>query len=142
VKLSKNFYDHELRCRGSGKLTLHPGFVEELQALRDDVFAATAAGPYGPAGRGMVLLSGCRSFEYNAQIGGHEKSLHICDRPMHPGQEGTLAVDAVAADGYYRGVLFYCAWKRGWSIGWNAAKKFLHLDRRDWVGLKQSSFDY
>lgn len=132
--LSKNFQDYELRCRGSGKLIIHPGFIDQLQLLRDDVFAASK--------RGIVVLSGCRSFEYNALIGGHPLSLHVCDKPMHPGQQGTLAVDAAAIDGWYRGVLFASAWNRGWSIGWNAARKFLHLDRRDLVGLKQDSFDY
>jgi hypothetical protein len=128
--LSPNFSTFELQCKGSGKLILHPGFMQELQHLRDRL------------GRAMIITSGCRSFEYNTHVGGHPRSLHICDRASHPGQQGTLAVDIAAVDGKYRGDLFTAAWELGWSVGWNAKRNFLHLDRRDMVGLAQSSFDY
>jgi hypothetical protein len=133
-KLTQDFYEYEFQCKGSGKLILHPGFIEELQLLRNEVYHHTY--------KGIVITSGCRSFEYNKLIKGHERSLHICDREIHPGQKGTLGCDAAAVNPIYRGWLFSLAWKRGWSIGWNAAKGFLHLDRRDWVGLPQSTFDY
>jgi hypothetical protein len=133
-KLSENFYEYEFVCRGSGKLQLHPGLIDELQILRNEVYSKTT--------QGIIVLSGCRSFKHNQDIGGHKKSLHICDRVIHTGQQGTLGLDAAAVDPYYRGWLFSIAWRRGWSIGWNAARRFLHLDRRDWVGLRQSSFDY
>jgi hypothetical protein len=133
-KLSENFYAYEFVCRGSGKLQLHPGLIDEAQILRNEVYTETS--------QGIIVLSGCRSFEYNQLIKGHERSLHICDRVIHPGQQGTLGFDVAAVDPFYRGWLFSIAWRRGWSIGWNAARRFLHLDRRDWVGLRQSSFDY
>jgi hypothetical protein len=57
--------------------------------------------------------------------------------------EGTMAIDIATPDGAYRGELFSLAWARGWSIGWNARRGFLHLDRRiDLSGWAQTTFDY
>ena len=123
-----NFRPAELQCKGSGRLTLHPGFMDALQGLRLAI------------ARPMTLTSACRADWYNAQVGGHPRSLHIADMPQHEGQLGTLAVDVAATDGGYRGDLFALAWHAGWSIGWG--RGFLHLDRRDFVGLPQTSFDY
>ena len=124
------FSDAELRCRHCGELKLHRGFRDELEALRKEF------------GRPMTVTGPARCKAHNAAVGGHPKSLHIMDEPQHEGQQGALGVDIGTPDGAYRGLLFSIAWKRGWSIGWNAKKKFLHLDRRDWVGLPQTSFDY
>ena len=125
------FPDDELVCKcGCGLLRLHPGFGEELVQLRQ-VFD-----------RAMVLTSACRCSAHNAAIPGHSRSLHVADAPMHPGQQGALAVDVATPDGDYRGDLFALAWAMGWSIGWNARKGFLHLDRRDFIGLPQNTFDY
>lgn len=129
-RLSPDFYKVELACKHCGVLRLHPGFLDKLQGLRDS---------FGVA---MSPTSGCRCAVYNEQVGGHFKSLHVFDREQHPGQQGTLAVDIAARYGSYRGALFSVAWGLGWSIGWNAKKGFLHLDRRDFVGLPQTSFDY
>jgi hypothetical protein len=128
----KYFSDAEMSCKHCGLLNLHPGFAEALVELRE-----TLAEP-------MAVASGCRCLEHNTTIKGHKQSLHIGDVPAHAdkGQQGTLAVDVAAADGGYRGRLFVAAWRRGWSIGWNSRLKFLHLDRRDLVGLPQTSFDY
>lgn len=131
INLTENFYEDEFRCRcGCGQLRLHPGFMGELQLVRVEL-----ALPMHPT-------SGCRCAAYNADIKGHERSLHVCDQPMHPGQLGTLGADFAAVDGAYRGKLFSIAWRRGFSIGWNAKRGFLHLDRRDFIGLPQASFDY
>lgn len=131
TKLTEDFWDYEMRCKcGCGLLIIHPGFMQWLQAVRDELRVP------------MHVTSGCRCKEYNAKIGGHPKSLHICDEPQHSGQQGTLAVDIAAADGVYRGRLFAVAWLAGFSVGWNAKRGFLHLDRRDMVGLSQTSFDY
>lgn len=123
-----DFRPAELRCRGTGLLLLHPGFLDALQALRLEL------------DRPMAITSGCRSAAHNRAVGGHPRSLHICDAPQHPGQLGCLAVDVAARDGAFRGRLFAAAWTRGWSVGWG--RGFLHLDRRDRVGLPQTSFDY
>lgn len=129
-RLSANFYADELWCKHCQKLQLHAGFISALQALRDKL------------GEPVHPTSGCRCAEYNAQIGGHPKSLHVLDVAMHPGQRGTLAVDLAAPDGPYRGRLFAAAWSAGFSVGWNAKRGFLHLDRRDFVGLTPTTFDY
>jgi len=124
------FQDAELQCRHCGMLKLHRGFRDALEALRE-VFR-----------RPMTLTSACRCKAHNEAVGGHPKSLHVGDVEQHPGQQGTLAVDVATPNGTYRGELFRLAWERGWSIGWNAKKNFLHLDRRVDVGLPQTSFDY
>ena len=124
------FKDAELACAHCGMLKLQRGFRGELNALREEFgFPMKVSGP----GR-------CKA--HNTAINGHPRSLHIMDEPQHPGQEGCLGVDIATVDGAYRGRLFSVAWKRGWSIGWNGPRKFLHLDRRVDIGLPQTSFDY
>jgi hypothetical protein len=128
----KYFTYDEMACDHCGGAKLHPGFGEELDALREEF------------NRPMAVTSFCRCKVHNTNIGGHPESLHIFDLPAHAlkGQKGTLAVDIATPDGEYRGALFALAWRRGWSIGWNAKKRFLHLDRRDFIGMPQTSFDY
>ena len=136
MNLTANFTKAELQCRCGkcGLAVFHPGFLDELQALRVE-FALS-----------MVVTSGARCKEHNDRpakdggAGGHVRSLHVCDQPQHPGQKGALAVDIRAVDGLYRGELFSIAWRRGFSIGWGGT--FLHLDRRDFVGLPKRSFNY
>lgn len=134
--LMRWFTKRELDCNHCGALKFHPGFDVELAALRVE-FA-----------RPMTVMSACRCKVHNDRpaaqggAGGHPRSLHVCDHAQHPGQEGTLGIDIATPEGAYRGDLFALAWRRGWSIGWNAARKFVHLDRRDFVGLAQTSFDY
>ena len=135
-----SFTPGEFRCRGigccSGLIIVHPGFLERLQLARNEF------------GKSMHVLSGCRCKVHNEKpaalggAGGHPRSLHVCDAPMHPGQEGTIAVDIAAVDGTYRGELFTLLWKHGFSVGWNAKRSFLHGDMRVWLGMKQTSFDY
>lgn len=130
-QITAHFTRAELECNcGCGLLALHPGFGAELERLR-----LTLAEP-------MVINSACRCALRNAAIGGHPRSLHVADHPFHAGQDGCLAVDVAATDGRYRGRLFVVAWELGWSVGWNAKRGFLHLDRRDWIGLPQTTFDY
>ncbi|EKE70903.1 D-Ala-D-Ala carboxypeptidase family metallohydrolase [Oceanibaculum indicum] len=134
--LYPSFTPAELACRDSGLLQFHPGFLASLQSLRDAF------------GRPMVPTSGCRSRAYNDRpraqggVGGHPRSLHVADDPVHAdkGQLGCLAVDIRTPDAAWRGDLFACAWRMGWSVGWG--RGFLHLDRRDFIGLAKTSFDY
>jgi len=135
MQLSRHFTDDEFRCKcGCGALKLHPGFIEALQIVREEF------------GLPMTVTSGCRCKAHNdmpaAQggAGGHPRSLHICDEPQHPGQNGTLAADIATPDGAYRGRLMFFAWKHGFSVGFG--RGFLHLDRRGLIGLKQTTFDY
>jgi len=124
----ENFSPDEMRCKGSGMLIVSDQFMDDLQLLRAEF------------SRPMHLTSACRSAAHNKSVGGHPRSLHVCDEPSHSAQEGCLAVDVAIVDGSYRGHLVATAWQLGWSIGWN--KTFVHLDRRDLVGLKQTTFDY
>ena len=130
--LTESFTEEELACRHCGRFQFHFGFLEALQLLRRDL------------AKPMTIRSGCRCAEYNASpaVGGHPKSLHVLDREQHPGMRGTLAVDVEAVDGTYRGDLFATAWALDWSVGWNAKKGFLHLDRRVAIGLPKTTFDY
>jgi len=126
----KNFTAKELRCKGSGLLILAPGFGEELQALRDAF------------GQPMVLNSACRSLERNRQIGGHPRSLHICDFPPHKtGGCCAVDVDTSRRPVEYRRALQQLAWDRGWSIG--LGNSFLHLDLRiRYTKLPKAVFHY
>ena len=129
-RLTENFWADEFWCKHCRRLELHPGFIERLQEGRIELDLP------------MHPTSACRCWRYNQDIGGHEKSLHICDVPQHPGQQGCLAVDLAAVDGAYRGKLFSVLWDLGFSLGWNAKRGFLHADLRVLVGLPQTTFDY
>lgn len=124
----------KMGCKHCGLIRLHPGMDASLIMLEGAVQQAT--------GRGLTITSGCRCLAHNQAVGGHERSLHVADKPYHQAARGTLAVDVEAADGYFRGRLFVLAWERDWSIGWNAKKKFLHLDQRVKIGMPQTTFDY
>jgi len=141
MNISANFHDYEFWCKCgqcNHLLILHPGYIESLQGVREEL------------GLVMTPTSGCRCRAYNnlppelGGVGGHPRSLHICDHPAHvgKGQQGALATDFAAVDGNYRGKLFFVLWKHGFSIGWNAKRGFLHADRRDWLGMSQTTFDY
>ena len=129
--------DADLRCKcGCGLLRLHRGFRDEMDAVAAEL------------GRPVYARSCCRCKAHNDRpsseggAGGHVRSLHVGDFPHHAdkGQQGALAVDWGTPDGAYRGALFAILWKRGWSVGWGNG--FLHGDRRDWIGMPQTTFDY
>jgi len=135
-----DFYASELASKDTGAIRVSFSFIDALQLLRTRL------------GFPMVITSGCRTKAHNTEVGGHPRSLHICDEPRThswntiPENEslertvpGTLAVD-VRASRKYRGILFTAAWKDGWSVGWGDG--FLHLDKRIWIGLYQTTFDY
>lgn len=122
------FSQEELECPSTKMVRLAPGFGENLVALR---FAYQIP---------MTVNSCCRSEEHNDTIGGHEKSLHVCDHPFHP-TEGTCAIDLRMINGTQRGNLIALAWGLGWSVG--VAQTFVHLDRRtDNAGLAQKLYPY
>ena len=120
----------EMACRGTGRIVVTHGFMDRLMELRTKL------------GKPMHVTSGCRTTEHNNDIGGKERSFHICDDPLDRQQRGCLAVDVAATDGPYRGQLFAIAYNHGWTVGWNARRGFLHLDRRVDVGWMQTTFDY
>jgi hypothetical protein len=135
-QLAKSFYEYEFRCRcGCGLVRIHPGMLELLQRVRDDVHLLT--------GIGMTITSGCRCKAHNDRVGGAPRSFHISDFCQWGDQEGALAVDVALPQGgagLYRGTLVHAAWDRGFSIGWG--KGFIHLDGRAAIGIQQTSFDY
>ncbi len=122
-----NFAASEMASRDSGLVRVSLRFMQELQLLRTEFKVP------------MHINSGCRTSAHNKAVGGHPRSLHICDIPRQ-GYEGSLAVDIRTLDPIKRGDLFCLAWENGWSIGWGSG--FLHLDRRLWIGLNQRTFDY
>ena len=131
----KNFTPMEIACRGTGTLIIPVDFMNQLQIIRDHLKQP------------MHVMSGCRTVQYNKglELRGYKPaktSFHICDSDLGRGQDGCLAVDIATTEGSYRGRLFELAWSLGFSIGWNAKRGFLHLDRRVDVGWKQSTFDY
>lgn len=130
IWITTHFTADELGCRHCGRYQFHTGFTDHLERLREAF------------GRRMTPTSACRCARHNKTVGGHPKSLHVMDEPSHPGQTGTMAIDIATADGEYRGHLFATAWRLGWSIGWNAKRNFLHLDRRTDLHLPQTTFDY
>lgn len=117
----------ELACKGTGMFKLGGGFAAKLLELRMAF------------DQPMRVMSCCRSESHNIAVSGHPRSLHVCDKPVHP-TGGTVAIDIYTGD-----VLFAChlvglALKMGWSVG--VGKSFVHLDRRDFVGLGQAVFGY
>lgn len=124
-----HFSRREIASRDSGIIRIPLNFLLALEALRIDY------------GRAMRVNSACRTSSHNDAVGGHPRSLHRCDVVHRDGEtEGTLAVDIDARDGWQRGTLFSRAWVAGFSIGWGGT--FLHLDKRTWVGLPQTTFNY
>ena len=118
------FSESELACKATKKVRLASGFADYLMALRLDF------------GEPMMVTSCCRSKEHNHRIGGHPRSLHVYDEPAR-NIDGTCAIDVRV---FNPGKLVHNAWELGWSIGVN--RGFIHLDRRDLVGLDQKLFGY
>lgn len=126
-----NFSAGELQCQGSGALALHPGFIDALQALREAY------------GKPMRITSGCRSQAHNAAVGGKSQSLHICDAEVWPGMKGALAVDVAIVGSVQARELAKLALDMGWTVGVpNLRRHFIHLDRRDLIGLEPGLFGY
>jgi len=121
------FTEAELRCKATKKTVLLAGFADKLAYLR--VRFATP----------MKVNSCCRSLSHNKDIGGHLRSLHIYDSERH-GVTGCLAIDIHIPNAQYASDLIGVAHSEGWSLG--VAKTFIHLDRRDMVGLPQAAFGY
>ena len=61
----RNFSPAEIACRGSGKLLVHEGALDALQALRDAL------------GKPLIIRSAYRSPEHNRAVGGATRSKHL-----------------------------------------------------------------
>ena len=118
------FTEEELKCKGSGKLILAPGFAEALLAIRI------------AWGRPLHPTSVCRSREYNRKIGSTDGSWHVCD----DNRGGARAIDIRMINAEDRKAFVELALAMGWSVGIN--KTFVHIDRRVDAGEKQLMFTY
>jgi len=61
----RNFSPYEMMCKGTGRVHVCVELMDKLQALRDRI------------GKPIVVLSGFRSPEHNAIIGGAPQSMHL-----------------------------------------------------------------
>lgn len=127
-----SFTKRELACKCCGLFNYHPGSIERLQLVRDEI------------GLPMIPTSGCRCDAHNETVGGAKGSYHIGDTLPYKflGQKGSLAFDIATMDGTYRGNLAYIMWKHGFSIGFNFKRNFLHGDLRMLLGRPQTTFSY
>lgn len=126
---NKYFTEEELTGGGKNSPVFHDNFLYELYALRVAFDLS------------MVITSGARDPEYNKSVGGHPRSLHLTDNPVHP-TNGCMAVDVDITRYREDDVesLIEIAWDTRWSIG--IAKTFIHLDRRVDIGLPQHKYYY
>lgn len=113
--MTEYFTDNELACNHCGMLRLAEGFREKLNSLREYV------------GHSMRINSACRCPEHNQLVGGKLDSFHLTSHIW-----GCCAVDVniTGWDSKKRWAFIYAAMQRGWSIGVNFQKNFIHLDRR------------
>lgn len=123
------FTKNELGCKHCGMVILAPGFADRLLELRLAF------------GQAMVPSSTCRCEAHNRNVGGHPRSLHLCDKPAHPTQ-GACAMDVQWRSWSRDKKLSFArlAWAHGWSVGLHDG--FCHIDRRADFGLTKLSFLY
>jgi hypothetical protein len=129
-RVNLDYFKHEeLMCRATGEVILAPGFGKKLDELR------------GGCGFPLTINSCCRSAEHNRKIGGHERSLHVHDKPYHP-TGGCMAVDIDTTRLSFdqKMQLLNQAYARGWAIG--IAKTFFHFDRRKDIGMQPTLYFY
>lgn len=113
--LADKFEEWEFRCRHCGQVLVNPKLVTLLQALRDRV------------GRAVIVNSGYRCPEHNAEVGGAAQSQHLL---------GTAA--DITVSGYSVDALAKVAEQVGFTgIGRYYTQGFTHVDvgpKRTWVG--------
>lgn len=129
--ISEHFTYGELADPRDGTLILHTGFLDHLEHARR------------LAGRPFIVNSCCRTPASNKRVGGHPRSLHLTDNPVHP-TTGAMAIDISTATWEKEEVhsLIDKLWAYGWSYGIGANYSFLHLDMRISIGLPQTWFEY
>lgn len=122
----------ELACRHCGQFNYHPGVLDKIQDVREDLNEAISP------------TSGCRCAVHNTASGGKAHSFHISDviPADHKGRLGCMAIDAFTPSPAYMGRLFACLWKHGFTVGINFNKRFLHGDLRILIGWEQTTFPY
>lgn len=124
------FTARELSCRcGCGQVRLDQRLAAALPALRL------------MWGGGLTINSCCRCGAHNTKIGGHPRSLHLTDNPVHP-CDGAMAVDIAWRTWPTQDKLRFArlALAAGWAVGLHNG--FCHVDRRLDMGQPQSVFLY
>lgn len=123
------FSEQELRCKGTGIIRMDPLFESELPRLRE------------AWGKPLSPSSVCRAPSHNAKVGGHPRSLHLTENPVHK-VAGTAAADITWRGWPSSDRLAFArlAWSMGWSVGLHDG--FCHIDRRDAAGLPQTAYLY
>ena len=123
------FSESELACKGSGVIKLDPQFAAMLPALRV------------AWGKPLIPNSVCRTPAHNAAVGGHVRSLHLNDNPVHDTQ-GCAAADIRWRNWDNETKLKFArlAYSLGFSVGLHDG--FCHVDWRQSAGLKQACFLY
>lgn len=113
AKISKYFSAEEFRCPETHILFVDPELLLMLDALREAI------------GHALYVTSGCRSEEYNAKIGGAERSRHITKRT-----QPCTAVDIKCRSSAMRYQLIQLAMELGFG-GIGVYKHHVHLDNRE-----------
>lgn len=123
------FTRSELACSRTGTIRLDLRFAVHLPLLR------------ARWGRPLTPTSVCRTPDYNTAVGGHVRSLHLTENPVHP-VDGTMAADFWWEDWHQSDQKAFAdlAISLGWSVGLNVL--FIHVDRRGDFGLRQTVFKY
>ena len=127
------FTEKELSCRETGVIKLAEGFEDHLLDYRITY------------NRPMPATSICRSGPYNTAVGGEPGSFHICDTTKtFRITNGCCAIDWVMpADPAVRGEAIKLALNKGWRVGLNWQKNFIHMDRGpDWGYVPVTVFPY
>lgn len=112
------FTNEELQCPCCKQVVLAPGFLDDLNHLRESF------------GFPMALTSCCRCADHNAKVAGKEKSFHLINCKSLTGIDGACAADISWAswDGNKRWRFVKVAMGLGFSVGID--KSFVHVDRR------------
>ena len=123
------FSESELACKGFGVIKLDPQFAAMFPALRV------------AWGKPLIPNSVCRTHAHNATVGGHPRSLHLTDNPVHP-TKGCAAADIRWRNWDNGTKLKFArlAYSMGFSVGLHDG--FCHVDWRQSAGLEQACFLY
>jgi hypothetical protein len=125
------FSESELACSHCGKILLNLHFASAVVTLRY------------LWGRPLTPSSVCRCPTHNEAVGGHPRSLHLTENPVHE-SHGCAAMDVLWESWPTSDKIAFAreAWKLGFSLGFN--RIFCHIDLRAKVSasMPQHIFHY
>lgn len=113
--MTNYFSEAEQACSHCGVIKLAAGFLDRLNELRHEF------------NQPMHITSMCRCKAHNTAIGGKPDSFHLTSHPW-----GCCAADVATTNwtSQKKWQFVNMAMQRGWSIGINWQKGFIHIDRR------------